>query len=331
MTDNRRVKLVAYGALAAIVIVLVAALALGGHGASSSETSSAGPGVASPPRTTAVGGAGGEGASTPVYGQTQNAPVAAPSAAAGRAPSASGANEADVSAEDAADAVTATRVVKTGSLQLLVNRGQVQATISKLITLTGSLGGYVAQSNTDTVAGSPTGALTIRMPVARFDSAVNGAERLGHVVSLSTNAHDVTGQVVDLGARVSALRRTRATYLTILGRATTIGATLEVQQRVDDVQQQIEEIQGELKVLHNQSADGTLAVSVSQRGTVVHVARHHKRTGIGLAWHNSISRFARGFDAIVGALGPLLLAILVLAVLAGIARLGYRGVRRATP
>ena len=89
--------------------------------------------------------------------------------------------------------------------------------------------------------------------------------------------------MVDLGARVSALQQTRSKYLTILGRATTIGATLEVEQQVEDVQQQIEEIQGELKVLRNQSADGTLTGDVSQIGATV-VNHHHKQGGIGKAY-----------------------------------------------
>ena len=135
--------------------------------------------------------------------------------------------------------------------------------------------------------------------------------------------------MVDLGARVTALEQTRATYLTILGRATTIGATLEVQQRVDAVQQQIEELQGELKVLQDQSSDGTLTVNVTQHGAPVVV--HHPRGGLGAAWHTSVAGFNRGFDAIVSGLGPLLLAVLLLGVLAAIAALGYRGVRRVTP
>jgi hypothetical protein len=234
-------------------------------------------------------------------------------------------------AEQVSDGVTATRVVKTGSLSLRVGRGKVQSTVSALIALTTRLKGYVSTSHTDNVAGSPAGAVTLRIPAASFDGAVNSAEGYGRVTSLTTNAHDVTGRYVDLAARESALKRTRSTYLTILGRATTIGATLAVQQRVDDVQQQIEELQGQLKVLTNQSADGTLTIDVSQAGAAIHQKpRHHKQTGIGAAWHRSINRFSRGFDAIVGALGPLLLVLLVIAVIVALTAVGYRGVRRAT-
>jgi len=340
MTDHRRARLIGYGVLAVIIVLIVTAFALGGGNESSGGSGeSASPGFPSPPRTAQGGGAavqsGGAGTQNGAAA-TAPEPVAsgtsAPSGASASGHVANGSSESDVNLGLAVDAVTSTSVVKTGDLALQVARGQVQTTLTKLVDLTTSLGGYVSQSHTDTVLGSPTGELTLRMPVARFDAAVSSVEALGHVISLTTNAHDVTGQVVDLGARVSALQQTRSTYLTILGRARTIGTTLEVQQRVEDTQQQIEELQGELKVLQNQSADGTLTVEVSQPGAKKKpvVVIHHNSGGIGKAWHTSINRFSRGFDAIVSGLGPLLLAVLILAVLAALAGLGYRGVRRAT-
>jgi Domain of unknown function (DUF4349) len=285
-----------------------------GGGASGGEGSSVSTGTSG-----SVGTAGTVPDLAPAVAAPQNA-----LAANGAASSASG------GVESIADGVTATRVVKTGNLDLQVPRGQVQATVTKLVNLTTGLNGYVSESRTDNIAGSPNGEVTVRIPVGSFDNAVSSAEALGHVTSLTTNAHDVTGKYVDLGARLTALQKSRSTYLTILGHATTIGATLAVQDRIDGVQQQIEELQGQLHVLRNQSADGTLTIDVSQVGSVLTPVKHHTQSGIGKAWHRSISRFNRGIDAIIGALGPLLLAILILAVIVGVARFGYRGARRAT-
>lgn len=306
-------------------LLVALAFILGGSG---SSTSGGGAGES--------GGASSSGSTTAaparVFGSTHGsvatAPRAAPTAGGSVSLSAARSTVSDADAISPVD-VTATRVVKTGDLSLQVRRGLVQTTITKLTELNARLGGYVSESQTDNVVGSPSGEIVLRMPVGRFDAAVTGAEGLGRTVSLTTNAHDVTGKYVDLNARLAALRRTRQTYLTILGRAATIGSTLEVQQHIDDVQQQIEQIQGQLKVLRNQSADGTLTVDVSQLGSAQAPAHHHNRSGIGKAWHTSISRFARGFDAIVAALGPLVLALLVLAALALAGRLGYRGLRRA--
>jgi hypothetical protein len=225
--------------------------------------------------------------------------------------------------------VTATRVVKTGSIDLSIAKGQVGVAVTSLISMAKSLGGYVSSSHTDDVGGSPSGEVTLRMPVNKFDQAVTGAQRIGHQISLTTTSHDVTGRYVDLNARLSALQRTRSTYLTILSRASTVGQILSVQQRVDNTQSQIEQLQGELKVLRNQSADGTLTVDVAEAGSAA-VAQPHHRSGIGKAWHDSVSRFSRGVDAIVGALGPLLLALILLGLATLIIRLGIRRTRRAT-
>jgi hypothetical protein len=335
MTEHRKVRLAGLGTLAVILIVVALAFVLGGqHTTSDGGSASSAPAASSElkaPRASEAHGQtansfGSDGGRSDTAGA---APEAIPSAAASAPPatSATGSAASQGQFDSAVDSVTATRVVKTGSLDLRVARGQVQPTVAKLVSITTGLSGYVSRSRTDNVLGSPDGEVTLRIPAAHFESAVTQAEALGHVTTLVTNAHDVTGQYVDLGARLAALQRTRSTYLTILGSATTIGSTLEVQQRVNDVQQQIEELQGQLKVLGNQSADGTLS-QVGVKAPVHHT--HHKPNGIGAAWHRSINRFARGFDAIVGALGPLLLAVMILAVLAGIGSLGYRGVRKAT-
>jgi hypothetical protein len=332
------------GTLFALVALVAVAFALGGQHSSSSPLDLQRALVKGQAGTSAADNApvhglapvveNGSGSGGTTYGASGGSGAAsarAPIAAAVPAPAAahSAASGAAVDVAAVSSGVTATRVVKTGSLDLQVRRGQVQPTIAKIVSLVNQMNGYVSQSRTDNVVGSPDGEVTLRMPVANFDETVADAARLGHETSLTTNAHDVTGRFVDLGARLSALKRTRSTYLTILGRATTIGSTLAVQQRVDDVQQQIEELQGQLKVLRNQSADGTLTVDVSQTGSTTTPA-HHRRHGISKAWHTSISRFNRGIDAIVSGLGPLLLALLILALIAGIARLSLRGVRRAT-
>jgi hypothetical protein len=311
----------ALGVAAAVVAIVATAFALGGSGTSHQPETTAAPAVLSAPvpaQRQALAPHGSAGAL-----KQADRPVGA----AGNGGSTATSTEGSAPADEVGDDVTATRVVKTGTLGLQVAKGTVAQTVTKLSNLAVDNGGYVSQSRTDDVVGSPSGEVTLRMPAARFGEVVTGAEQDGHETSLTTNAHDVTGKYVDLSARLTALQRTRETYLTILGRAKTIGATLEVQQRVDDVQQQIEELQGQLKVLRNQSADGTLTVDVTQTGSAA-VPQHHQRHGIGKAWHTSVSRFGRGIDVIVAALGPLLLAVLVFGVIALAIALGWRGVRR---
>jgi hypothetical protein len=349
-TTYSRPQLAFAGAALAVVAVVITAFALGGSSSHLSNTTASG-GAASivdtapvPARQstatashgglassaggsggTSAGAAGSAGAAHPRPEPSPPVTQNAPSGTSGT----SGGQE-DFSAHPASptvgdSGVAATRVVKTGSLALTVKKGQVGPAITALTAKTTELGGYVSQSRTEDVGGAPTGSLTLRIPVTRFEDAVTAASTLGHETSLSTDAHDVTGKFVDLSARLSALKHTRATYLTILSRARTIGQTLSVQQRVNSVQQQIESLQGQLKVLRNQSADGTLTVDVSEAGASPVAVVHHHRSGWSKAWHNSTGRFNRGLQAIIGGLGPLLLALILLAALYAVGRIVLRG------
>lgn len=346
--QHSRIKVRLIGGLAVVVAVIAVAFALGGSGSSQPSTSGTAVGKISngvvetspthPPSVSGAGttaaipapgapaGAGEFGAAGSGTGQgaTASAGGAASSGVPAQAPGRA-INAADVTT---ATGVAATRIVKTGSLDLRVAKGAVQSTVGKLTALATAKGGYVSSSTTDTNSSNPSGQVELRVPVAQFADTVAAAEAFGHVELLTTSAHDVTGKYVDLNARKQALQRTRSTYLTILSRATTIGATLSVQQRIDDIQQQIDELKGEIKLLGSQSSYSTLDVNVDQPAIFLGTKVHHERHGLGKAWHTSISRFNRGIDAIVSGLGPLLLAVLLIGLAAGIARLGLRGARR---
>lgn len=346
-----RVRLI--GTFSILVALIAIAFAVGGSGSSSNATSGAGAttsysldlptdgvGVGTElapidgdaghsadknlPRTVAVGGA-------PTTPQMAEAPESAPdysSTSSGGGSSAAG-DTAKVA--NSGDSLDATRIVKTGNLTIRVPKTGVQSATQALTALATAQGGYVSQSNTSLDTSSPYSEVVLRVPVAHFQDAIAAAEKLGQkVVALTTSADDITGKYVDLAAKRHALERTRETYLTILSRARTIGETLAVQQRIDDVQQQIDQLHGQLKLLANQSSYSTLTVDVVPAGAKPFAATHHQRSGISKAWHDSWSRFGRGVNAIVGAIGPIVFAILFLALLGLIGYGGYRGFRRAT-
>jgi hypothetical protein len=223
------------------------------------------------------------------------------------------------------------RVVKTGVLDLQVPTGQVSATLDDVADIAIALRGYVESSRTSEGTISPSGRVTMRVPVNAFEDAVARARALGKVpgakvLGLQTSGEDVTGKYVDLQARIHALQRTRETFLDLLAKAETIGETLSVQQRVTDVQTQIEQLQGQLKVLSSQSSMSTLTVTVDQK--LVATTARGEKSGIHKAFDRSVDRFVNGVEAIVAGTGPVLLAILVIAALWFGGRFGYRVLRR---
>jgi hypothetical protein len=207
------------------------------------------------------------------------------------------------------------RVEETGGLDLVVRGSQIEPDLGRLTALVGAYGGFVAGTQTQSVsAGSPAqGTVELQVPEANFAAVLSQAQELGKVVSLTTQAIDVTGQYVDLQARITALQASHQQYLTIMTRATTVGAVLSVQSQLDDLQSQLEQLQGQLQLLDNETAYSTLAVTLSQN--VVVPPPPKPEPGLVAAWNSAVGGFVGGFEDVVRVAGPLLFALLLLGAL----------------
>ena len=297
--------------LAAVLIAIVAIPTAIGCGAAHSDSKSASS------TSSGTGGSASSGiAQAPAAGVPQRAPAAAASGAATGSAS-----------TDAVPTARTNRVVQTGQLSLTVTHGRVQAALDQLSSIAVGAGGFLSDTRSDTGTGTPSGTSTLRVPVANFTSVLAQVRKVGKVVTISTQARDVTADYVDLGARIDALSQTRATYLTLLSRATTIGDTLAVQQQIQPVQSQIEQLQGQQKVLADSSDLATLAVSVTETGAppppVV-----HKSSGFSKALHDAASGFNTGLKAIIRIAGPLLLVLILVSAFGLLGLFGYRRIQR---
>jgi Domain of unknown function (DUF4349) len=222
------------------------------------------------------------------------------------------------------------RVIKTGSLNLQVRVNTLIPSINTMTDESAGLGGFVASSstNTGTPGVAPTGDITLRVPAQNFSALLTDVEKLGRATAVVSTGQDVTGQYVDLQARIQSLEDARTQFQQILTRATTIGDILTVEQQITSQQTQIEQLQGQLKVLDDQSSYSTLTVHVVE--AVPAGAPHPAKPAGGLsrAWTHARHSFARGFDSIVAFSGGFALFLVVVAVLAGLARLVWVVVRR---
>ena len=224
----------------------------------------------------------------------------------------------------------ASRVVKSGTIALVVDDTRVTPTLNAVQTAVEGLQGYVSTSSTQELGATPTGTVTFRIPVENFEKAVARVRTLGGVTvrSAATSGRDVTAQYADTAAQLSSLRAARNRFLTILAKANTIGETLTVQQRVDDVQGQIDRLEGQRQLLANQSDLSTLTVSVTQKDDPILQPQGKTEGGFARAWREAKHGFSSGVQGIVARSGRGLLVLLVLAVFAVVLRLGWRLARR---
>ena len=151
-------------------------------------------------------------------------------------------------------------VIKTGTLALQVKA--IDATLAEAGAKITALGGYVSGSERSGDGESAVASVTYRIPAARWDDALAGLRGLAiKVLGERTQTDEVTGQVLDLGARISNLQATERALQAIMAKAVKISDVLEVQAQLTDVRGQIEQLQTQRQHLQEQAAYGTLNVT----------------------------------------------------------------------
>jgi hypothetical protein len=223
----------------------------------------------------------------------------------------------------------APKIESTGSVNLTVGKGKINTSLTKLGALATKDGGYVFSTRANASAASSaafsSATVILQVPQHAFASLVDQVQRVGKATAVDTSSANVTGQYVNLQARIGALEASRQQYLAIMKRATSISGILAVQAQLNSLQSQIEQYQGQLNVLSHETTYATLTVSISEAGHH-HVSRHE--SGLHKAWIDSVGGFVAGFEWLVRLAGPVLFTLLLLAAVLGLGRLGWRAARR---
>jgi hypothetical protein len=153
-------------------------------------------------------------------------------------------------------------IIKTGTLVLQVT--DIDGGLAAATHQIDALGGYVSGSDRSGDGESAQASITFRIPAARWDDALTGLRSIAtRVLGEQSKTDDVTGQVVDLGARIKNLQATEVALQAIMNRATEIKDVLAVQDQLTTVRGQIEEMQTQQSGLQGQAAYSTLSVTFS--------------------------------------------------------------------
>ena len=150
-------------------------------------------------------------------------------------------------------------IIRTGQLELEVT--DLEAAVTGARSRVIAVGGYVSSSE-ERAGDDAAATVTFRVPADRWDdalAAVRGAG--GETRHLQVQTQAVTGQVIDLGARITNLRATEAALQAIMAQATKIPDVLEVQGKLTEVRGEIERLSAEKAHLEEQAAYGTLTVT----------------------------------------------------------------------
>jgi hypothetical protein len=153
-------------------------------------------------------------------------------------------------------------IIKTGSMSLQVSA--IDDALAAASSKIAALGGYVSGSDRSGDADQQVATETYRIPAAQWDAALVALRGLAvKVLAEQTQTQDVTGDVLDLGARITNLQATEAALQAIMAKATKISDVLAVQAQLTDVRGQIEQLMTQKTHLQGQAALSTLTVAFS--------------------------------------------------------------------
>jgi len=161
---------------------------------------------------------------------------------------------------DPAALVDETKIVRTGSLQITVEDTD-KALLGGRDAIR-ALGGYIGASEQQRTAGKIVATVTYRIPVARWEDALDAIRRLGEEVGEQTQATEVTGQLVDLDARIRNLKASETALVGYVEKAPKVSDLLEIQARLTDTRGEIERLSAQQATLSDQAALGTLTVTM---------------------------------------------------------------------
>ena len=262
-----------------------------------------------------VVGAAGCGGSAAAPAGGQGAPAAQPLPAASAAAVGGNGSQVGGSGQDAV--VDDTKIVRTGSLQLTVTDPD-QVVLAARDAIRG-LGGYIGASQAQRSDDKIVASVTYRIPAARWEDALDAIRHLGTEIGEQTNAVEVTGQLVDLEARIRNLRASEMALVGYVEKAAKTSDLLEIEARLTDTRGQIEQLTAQQAALADQAAMATLTVTYGTELVAVNEA--------AAKWNPAaeVDRASATLIAVGQALASFLIvfAIVWLPILAGLAVLGF--------
>lgn len=201
-------------------------------------------------------------------GSAAEGPAAAASAAPAAPDGEDGTGSGAIGARDDA------KIIRTGWIELEV-RDVPQALRTARDAIV-ALGGYVGASNTSNDDDRPSAQITYRVPADQWESALDALRDLNglttKVAGEKTEAVEVTGQVIDIQARIRNLRASETALQGIAAKATRISDVLEVEVRLTDVRGQIEQLAAQLADLNDRAGYATLTASFNSPVVAVEAA-----------------------------------------------------------
>ncbi len=197
------------------------------------------------------------------------------------------------------------QIISTAQLNLEAR--DIDEAVQRATTLVLGAQGYVFSESASLATGQHAHVVFKIVP-DQFSGAVRGIGKLGKLTQRRISTQDVTGQVVDLDARLAAARTSADRLRQLLANSGGVADLLSVEQQLTARDGQVDALSGELSTLRGQVDMATITLDISpvtKRPTSV--TAHHEKPGFARGLRAGASAFgntARVVEAAAGILLP---------------------------
>jgi Domain of unknown function (DUF4349) len=209
-------------------------------------------------------------------------------------------------------------LIKTGSIAL--ESDDIDQVLVRLDGIVTTQRGIVESEDTrtDDAGDAESAAVVLRIPVDRFETAVDAITDLGVLVREETSTEDVTTKVADVDARVASAQRSIDQLRLLFSQANTLGDIIRLESELSQRQADLESLQAQQRSLARQTALSTIHVSISRPDKDPTPAADDGDQagfvdGIKSGWSGLVT-FVQGTAHVVGLVLPLGTLALIVAV-----------------
>jgi len=219
------------------------------------------------------------------------------------------------------------QVIKTATISIRVD--DVATTGAKVVNLVTVNEGFVQQQDLSNSDETTYETITARVPADRIDAFISEVSALGSVQSLTSQAADVTQQVVDLDARIGALQTSAKRLEELLAATSSVADLVAVETELANRRADLDSLISQRDYLRDQVSYSTLTVSLSPVVESIGATPPGFMSGLQNGWTALVTLVGAAITA-VGFLLPFVLiaAAIAVPIIIAINALGMRRRRR---
>lgn len=172
---------------------------------------------------------------------------------------------------------------------------------------------------------------TLRIPSAKMEAFLSGAEEFGTVLSSSRGSNEITTEYYDTEARLKSLQVQEERLLAILEKADTLDSVIQLENALSDVRYQIESLTGTLRRYDDLVDMATVELSLREVTSTSPVSGTPKTLGerISQQFSGSLRGLGDFFEGLlVFVIGNLPVILVWAVILGGGGYAGYRVYRK---